>query len=465
MSVTLWLALVLQFTSVALLRLGLGKMWLRRPVTLLVLASVVYDASQVLLSFPSVAAWDSFRNGIAPGYEADAALLLSAAMLALAAGFLFTGRGQQEAPRTPDAAFCARVLDWRVLAVACAPLAVLTYEGRGYNGHAVVLAPGTLSSPGVASAFFVAAVTLTAVSFLLRHGAQWFVPVLAAQSLLLAAAGERTPVLMAALALGVTCARAGHRPSRRQVLTAMAVTVLAVAAVTGARAVQGRRVFNQDTGLQARLTALGETVTGTQSQAGPGLVAQAATRLDGTSFTAGILQARAAGYPLLDPSAIPHSLLLAVPKALWPGKPDAGNTLDPYQAQIAAFGLSPVNFLAGVPGLYTGYLSPAWLLAVMGLAGAGWGLAERWMLARVTPARLVLLAGSVLAAGSYEGGLPSVLVSLRAAAVIASCAWLVTRSWRQPALCEVRDDERPAAPPVPPAPDVQVPPVTLAPPP
>jgi hypothetical protein len=65
MSVAMWLALVLQAASVALLRVFLGKTWLRRPGTLLILASVVYDGvSQVLLSFPSVGRWDAFRNGI-----------------------------------------------------------------------------------------------------------------------------------------------------------------------------------------------------------------------------------------------------------------------------------------------------------------------------------------------------------------------------------------------------------------
>ena len=44
MSVTLWLALLVQFATVALLRLGLGKTWLRRPATILVLASVITTA-------------------------------------------------------------------------------------------------------------------------------------------------------------------------------------------------------------------------------------------------------------------------------------------------------------------------------------------------------------------------------------------------------------------------------------
>lgn len=43
MTVTLWTVLLLQFASVALLRMFLGKTWLRRPGTLLVLASVVRE--------------------------------------------------------------------------------------------------------------------------------------------------------------------------------------------------------------------------------------------------------------------------------------------------------------------------------------------------------------------------------------------------------------------------------------
>jgi hypothetical protein len=64
MSSVMWLALLLQFAAVVLLRVGLGKAWLRRPVTLLVLASVVYDGlSQVMQAFPSVAAGDTSATG------------------------------------------------------------------------------------------------------------------------------------------------------------------------------------------------------------------------------------------------------------------------------------------------------------------------------------------------------------------------------------------------------------------
>ena len=52
------------------------------------------------------------------------------------------------------------------------------------------MGPSTPPSSGLASTFFVILVSiLTAFSLLLRKGVRWFLPVLAAQSLLLAAAG------------------------------------------------------------------------------------------------------------------------------------------------------------------------------------------------------------------------------------------------------------------------------------
>ena len=302
---------------------------------------------QVLLSFPSVAQWDTYRDGIAPGYEADAALLLSAGMLAYAIGFLVTGRGRRQAPSRADVAFCTRVLDWRLLALASVPLAVLAYEGRGYNGYAVLKAPGSAvpsAPPRAGIVFFVIVVTLAAVSFLLRHGPRAMVPVLAVQSLVLAAAGERTPVIAAAAALVICCAAAGMRPSRRQVTVTLVLTVLAVVVLSGAKAAGERMVFEQDTGLAARLSALRGEVTAPPPVPGtPGIAGQAALRLDGTSFTAAILQARALGDPLLPASAVPESLLTAVPKALWPSKPDAGYALSPYDAEQLDFGLALVN--------------------------------------------------------------------------------------------------------------------------
>lgn len=465
MSVTLWLALVLQFCSVALLRIFLGKTWLRRPGTLLVLASVVYDGlSQVLLSFPSIAQWDIYRNGIQPGFIAEADLVMSAGMLAFTVAYLMTCGPRREAPAEPDdAVLAAKVLDWRILALACLPLAVLTYEGRGFNAAVTVgptgaLASGFTPSAGadLASSFFVLLAVLASFSFLARHGTRWFVPVLLTQSALIAAAGERAPVIWGAVVLGVLAAWPGMRLPRRQVAAAAVLTLAAVLAIGAVRASQGRGLFTSDTGLQARVEALGtDAASAGRAPDSPGLVAQAAARLDGTTFAAAVLQAQAAGQPRLSAAGVPQSLLIAVPSALWPSKLAHG--LDPYDAQIGAFALQRVNFLPGLPGLYAGFLPAAWLAVFLAVLGAVWGGGERWLLRRRTPARMVALAGALMAAMMFEAGLPAMVVTMRSAAVAAVLAWLAARMRAGSHQAKWTMIKAKPGPPAPPAPDVPVP--------
>jgi len=420
----LWTALLIQFATVWLLRVGLGKGWLRRPVTLLILASVVCDGvSQVLLAFPSVGVWDDYRTGVAQGYNDDAALLMSAAMLAFTVAYLLIGP-----QRAGNAGACVplRMLDWRLLALACAPLAVLTYEGRGRN-TLLQTGNGAPLATSIASEFFVILVVLAAFSFILRYGSRWFLPVLLVQSVLLAAAGERTPVLTDAIALIVLLCWAGMRPQGRELGAAAGLTMVAILAITGLRAAQGRSVFYVNSGLGTRVAALGGGLTALDGAPASGvpptapLVAQAALRLDGDAFAGAILQARHRGYPRLSAAYVPASLLVAVPSAVWPSKLD--HVAVPAVAETDDFGLQQVNFLPGLVGLYAGFLSPQWLIAALAALGAlcGWG--ERCLLRRRTPARFVLTAGAVIAALAYQQGLPGMLVDLRTATVIAAAAW------------------------------------------
>jgi len=423
MTVTVALALLLQAAGIMLLRVGLGRCWLRRPVTLLYLAAVASQGlPAVLLAFPSVRQWDTFRSGITPGYAGEAALLTSAAMLALAVGYLLT-RPQRVIPAagTQHRTAAITALDWRLLALSCVPLAVLTYEGKGYNNGTGIIVGASLGTD-LAATFFTILVIITAFSVLLRTGPRWFLPILIGQSASLAAAGERTPVLTGAVALAIMATRAGLRPSRAQGCAAAALTLLAIVAVTGARANQGRTLFYSNSGLGARSAALGAAALGgTSSQPdSPGLAAQLASRLDADAFTGGILQSEALGQPRLSAAYVPESLLVTVPSALWPSKLARGYALDPAILETDDFGLQQINFLPGLPGLYAGFLSPPWLGLVMACLGAHFGRAERWLLRECTPARLVLLAGAVTAALGYQGGLPAMLLDLRAAAVIAA---------------------------------------------
>jgi hypothetical protein len=421
MTVTLVTALLLQAAAVALLRHRLGQTWLRRPVVLLVLASVVYDGlSPLLLAIPSIQRWDIYRQGVQQSYVDQGVLVLATGMLALTFCYLLARPERVMAAAGPhDIRHSARILDWRLLAIACTPLAVLTYEGRGYNNGTVTTGAGAPLASSVASAFFVLLVVLAAFSFLLRRNRRPFLPVLAAQSLLLAAAGERTPILVAAIALVVLLAWSGMRPSARQLAGAAALTVAGVLAITGVRAEQGRALYYQDSGLGSRLSALAGGITsvgGTSATGGPGLVAQAATRLDGTDFAGAILQAEGMGVPRLDAAGVPESLLITVPGFLWPSK--LGHALNPVGAETSGFGLQPVNFLPGLAGVYLGYLSPAWVTVLLGLVGFLVGRAEALLLRSASPTRLVMLSGSVIAALDYERGIQGMLLDLRTAAML-----------------------------------------------
>ncbi len=430
MTNTFALGLLAEVVSLALLRHRLGHQWLRRPAALTVLVGCVYQGlTSVVLAFPSTGQWDIDRQGIAGHFSGDAALLLSVSLLAFTITYLVT-QPKRILPATPDRQMLARALDWRLLAAACVPLAVLTYEGRGYNGSVALGSPGASLWVQFAALSFTVLVPVAAAGFVLRHGARWFLPILAAQSVLLAAAGERTPVLADAVALIVVLMHAGMKPPRAQLHAATALTVLGILAITTARADYGRSVYLTDTGLGTRvsvlaggITALGASPSQSQQNDSPGLLAQAAVRLEGNSFTAGILQARSMGVPGLSASYIPESLLDLVPRSLWPSKVTHGNALNPELLEIDDFGLQPVNFLPGLPGLYAGFLPPAWLVVFMGALGFACGYGEKQLLRSASPARIVLLAGAVTGVFRYEAGLPAMLLQLRTAAVIAAAVW------------------------------------------
>jgi hypothetical protein len=169
MSVTLVLALVLQLIIVVALRHRLGQTWLRRPTALLILASVVYQGvSPLLLSVPSIAYWDGYRIGVQQQYVDQATLMMSTAMLGFTTCYLLTRPERLMAiPKPADIPVAAKVLDWRLVALACAPLAVLTYEGRGAEGARQL--EKSLST-NLAVTFFVALVILATFALVLRHG-------------------------------------------------------------------------------------------------------------------------------------------------------------------------------------------------------------------------------------------------------------------------------------------------------
>jgi hypothetical protein len=117
-----------------------------------------------------------------------------------------------------------------------------------------------------------------------------------------------------------------------------------------------------------------------------------------------------------------------VPSAAWHSKLDDG-TLNPGQAETDDFGLQQINFLPGFAELYAGFLSPPWLIAFLAACGIIGAMYERWLFRHRSPARLVMLAGTLTAAMNFEQGLPGMLVTVRTAAVVAVLAMLASRTF------------------------------------
>ena len=436
MTATLVAALLAQAVSLALLRHRLGRRWLRRPVTLFMLASTVdLGIAPALLTIPSVGADDAFALGVKRSFTDSADLIMSVVMLGFTVAYLLTRPERTVTMARPgDALVVARVLDWRVLAVACLGMAVVTAAGRGYSDGTAAGA-GTPVETDLVSTFFIIVIAMASVAFVMRHGVRWFLPVLVVQSVLLALAGERTPVLMDALALIIVLLYVGIRPSRRQFAIATLLAIVTVYAISGVRAEQGRTIFYSNSGLMSRVTALGDGLVGGGSPGSPGspgagpalpgFVAQFASRESGVDFAGAILQSMSEGQPRLSASYVPESLLLTVPSFLWTTKLDRSLALNPAQLQINDFGLQQINYIPGMVGTYIGMLSLPELLILFGLLGLAFGWFERWLLRECTPARVILLAGAISSALWYEAGLPVMLVQMRAAAVLAVMAKVV----------------------------------------
>lgn len=419
MTATLALALLLQLFAVVLLRHRLGKSWLLRPATLVVIISVVYNGvTQVMLLSPSVAAQDPYRTGIAAPFIPQAALLLAGCSLALTVAYLAGVPERSPLGAGPaDVPALARALDWRVLAALDVPLAALTYSGRGYNGG-FTQTSGLPVASDLAVSFFLLVTVMAAAGLVLRRGPGWILPALLIQTAVLAAAGERTPVIACGIALVAVCAHAGLRASRGGRAAAAVLIIVAVIAVGGSRYAEdgGRQVYYGDTGASGRLSALGSGLTAGAAGSQEDQIAQ---RLDGVSFTAAVMQSRSWGYPQLPVAGVPESLGEAVPSFLWPSKLSHTAALNPAQDEIDADELWPTNWIPGLAGTYAGFMP--WPALVLLMAFLGWLAArgERRILRACTPARLVMLAGAVEAACQTDAGLPAAVVALRAAAVLA----------------------------------------------
>ena len=252
MSATLLAALVLQLVSVCLLRARLGRRWLSRPFTLFVLmATVFHGVSEVLIH--TVAARDFSRSprwSIEQSYIDDAALVVSVGLLVAVLGYLAPLNPCASSPPEPATVGPALwPLDWRITGLAAVPLLAATVSGNGYGNHYAYSPTLSATLIGLSNAFLVILVVLTAFSFVLKYGRRWLIPVLAAQSAVLAVSGQRSELFVGAIVLLVLLYHVDIRLSRRAVAIALSVATVAALGITSARESVGRQYFRGSSSL------------------------------------------------------------------------------------------------------------------------------------------------------------------------------------------------------------------------
>lgn len=425
MTVSLGLALFLLAASPAAMRFRYGRDWLLRPYGLFVLAGVTYHGLAELAIIAS-SADELVRSRPPAEYVGQGALVAGAALLASTIGYMLLS------PRRPradvDVEQLREAFDWRIGAAFTAPLLVTTVAGEGFNSGQMLDGAGA-SVTGFAYQFFVTAILLTSFSLLLRWPER-FVAIVAGQSLLMAIAGQRLEVLVAAVVLWFLASRVGLGPSRKQIVVTVAIAGLLAMAIGSVRASAGRELFYTDSGAQARAAALISGILNPQANAvnGGSAIAEASLRLDSNSWSGQVAQAFAEGKEPLGPDALVTMVAASVPSILYPSKVQDLTLLDrsPELNAIVSLGLPRIDFLPGHTTFFYPQLGLAGLLVFSLIFGAVLGWLDDFCLRRQTMLRLVGLLLLVQAALLFERGIPFYLVVGRAFIVIV----LLLAGWR-----------------------------------
>lgn len=426
MTATFVVALALLLASPWAMRLRYGRDWLLRPYGLLVAAAVVYHGiSETVIRATGAADYAPWR---AASQAVDHGMLVAAAgLLAMTLGYVALCP-PASVSTAGDLSQLRAAFDWRITGAAAVPLFLATVAGRGYASGNALEGEG-VGELGLAVQFFLPLVVLTAFGLLLRWPRAWLWVILG-QSVVLAAAGQRLELFVAAVALVVLGARVGIRPSGRQLVTAALVAGLLALAISSIRADAGRGVFQSESGADERLAALWEGLAAPEVESvhGGSALEEAALRLDSNAW-AGAVMAGMDEVGAVGPRPVVGAVLTSVPSALYPDKLTDLSLLDrsPELAQITGLRLVVMDYLPGHVTTFLGALGP-WLMLLFNLGVGGvLGLLDRACTASSTPWRLVGTLLLVEAAMFFERGIDFYLVAGRAFLVLAAAAWVGRR--------------------------------------
>ena len=406
--------LFIQACALVLLFARLRQGWFRYLGAIFILMAVFYHGVSEIFAalFPEV---DSYRSLFGPAYADQFILLVSTAILAFTVAYCCAiGRKRQVSPAAdPHAvAVTASIFDYRVLLLVTGPLLVLTLGGQGYASNGGLNSgTGVGTVLGLTEQFFILGVMLSGLGLIIRFGQRWFLPVLGAQSLLLALVGERRAILVGAVMLVCALARMGLKIRRRQAYACVALLLVIAWAVTAARGAEGR--YASTSGASVRLTFLTTGVSHLFSAStGEEIVYTLGYRLDGDSYGAMSLEALASGSSPVGLTPLKNDVLLAIPSFLYPQK-DQSNVADRSEKLYVEENL-PIPELQTSPGVYidilptqlgglTGILGPVDMICAAFILGLAFAALDRWLARRLGPMRMLIFLGFLYSVLDYEG--------------------------------------------------------------
>jgi hypothetical protein len=439
--------LVIQTASLCLLLLVVRRQWLTYVgAVFLTLAILYHGLNEILLwIFPDR---DPYRHLISSGYLNQFVLLVSIAIAVATVSYTVTL--QLRPPRTSltghagwGASSIGQLFDWRLMIALLTPLLGLTLMGGYYVAPTVGVHPLQIGN-GLALQYLLITVVVASFAVIVRFGSRLLLPVLLLQSAAIAIAGQRLEILVAAVMLLYALSRTGVPTSLRQLSLGVGAALLIGLVLTSARAAEGR--ISTTAGGVSRISFL---IAGIANIGSEGTRTQVASdlgyRLDGNSFGALELQALDKGSPPLGFRPLLNDVLLAVPSFLNPGK-DTSPVESRSEKDYAEIHLRlPLPFAApGVRedilptqlGATVGFWGTTGMVVAALVLGVAFGLADRWLLRKVSPIRLIVGLGLLSCVLFYERSWDVYPVTFRGIVILLPLIWLlqVVRRLTHPSL-------------------------------
>jgi hypothetical protein len=428
--------LVLQGAALVTLFRHLGRsVFVHVGAIFIVMAALFHGLNEILVwLFPGQ---DPYRLLISTDYVGAFMLWISLAILLFTLAYLGTvGRPQKRRSRAEldsERARVGRVFDWRLMLVAALSLEILTIAGNGYLVRPSTLATqGLYTAGGLAAQYLLIALVMASLGIVIRFGQRWILPMLLAQSLAVALVGQRWEIFVTAGLLLYALARVGMPIQVRQLCLGVITFALVALVITAARPAAGHISTTADSSLRLDYLASGLGNIGS-SATWDQIAFDLGHRFDGNSFGALELQSLDQGSPPLGFAPLATDVVVAVPSFLNPDKNDYPIYQLVEKEYAEVFLNLPLPIVAGVHedilptqlGATIGFWGPWGMLVVALFLGAVFGMADRWILHRLTPSRLLVGLSLLTCVLFYEASWDTYTLTLRGILVLLPLVWAI----------------------------------------